>query len=71
MLNNNKDLRGIVTIVMLAIFLLAIFVPILVAIFFKVDVTIPETFTQAIIQLATMVVTFYFTNKATKDKIQE
>ncbi|WP_278277501.1 hypothetical protein [Anaeromicrobium sediminis] len=39
-INNNKDLRGIVTIVMLAIF-----VQILVTIFFKVDVAILETFT--------------------------
>lgn len=68
MLNKN-DLRGIVTIVMLAIFICAIFVPVLITVLAMVDVVIPETYTQAVIQLTTMVVTFYFTNKATRDKM--
>lgn len=68
---NNKDLRGIVTIIMLAIFFLSVFVPIGIKVLCSVDATIPENFTQAIIQLSTMVVAFYFTNKATKDKMDD
>lgn len=64
---DKKDLRGIVTIVMLAIFFLAVFVPVVSQAVGK-DVLILEQYTQAIIQLTTMVVAFYFTNKATRDR---
>ena len=66
-----KDLRGIVTIVMLCIFFLSVFVPIFIQVAFDTIVEIPSSYTQAVISLTTVVVTFYFTNKATKDRMDE
>lgn len=66
-----KDLRGIVTIVMLCIFFLSVFVPIFIQVAFGIIIEIPSSYTQAVISLTTVVVTFYFTNKATKDRMDE
>lgn len=57
-----QDLRGVVTIVMILIFAAAIFSPPVFG--FKLD----TEFTQSVIQLTGVIVTFYFTNKATKDR---
>jgi len=66
---DKQDLRGIVTIVMLGIFFFCIFVPVAIRVAFGIELGIPEAYTQAVIQLTSIVVAFYFTNKATKDKI--
>lgn len=63
MLEKN-DLRGIITIFVLMLFAAVIFVPAV----FKLE--IPDPLLQTVISITTMVATFYFTNKATKDNFK-
>lgn len=60
-----QDLRGIVTIFTLILFASVIFVAPLL------KIQIPDPLIQTVISITTMVVTFYFTNKATKDKMEQ
>ena len=64
-----QDLRGIVTIVVVAIFALAIFIPFLTEVMTGNNVLIPEALLQATIQFTGIVIAFYFGNKATKEKM--
>lgn len=60
---SKQDLRGIVTLFMLIVFAAAIFVPPVL------NIQLLTEFVQSVIQLTAIVVTFYFANAATKDKM--
>lgn len=68
---DRSDLRGIVTITMLVIFAASIFIPVFIKVFTEVDIEIPASLEQAVITLTTAIVTFYFSNKATKDNMDK
>lgn len=59
---DKKDLRGIITIFVLLLFASVIFIPAIL----KFEIADPLL--QTVISITTMVSTFYFTNKATRDK---